>query len=572
MNSRKRQIEDDAAFAAKLAASETAEIVVSEEQYAFCCSYCRCSDKDIGVYWDRKFNCGNSGNGRLWHRGCCHRFLRADCDSLSPMQIAIQKGINSLGKSEKPIQIKVSDLQRKFMTAKRNETLFLNQQFDAAPDSRVYSDTVYSNHVRKFHARVKNPKLHLEKLTVLDLFSGIGSGTVVLKKLGIPLKTIVHVDHDPVADYVNKFNHKKSAIGIQVMEPDDGVEHFYFEKYEYVNENIQELIQQYGPFDLLLAGPPCQNFSLVNAFRVKDVSSDYLSDVGNLISKIDEIQKTNNPSQSDLLFVVENVTFESDKEIEVSKRFRNLVPIKFEAADFGPCKRYRLYYTNIAVRSGEEIIQVAKEQSACPLLEDNFKMAETICKKKGIVIIPKTNTFMASKARIDDDRMMKVRKVGKKYEVGTYSVCERERMLGLPVGYVGKAVKALFNDLRDNAFKVPETSLGAHWRTTLRSQLHHFRKKSKFRMKKHKLHPFFQIMISSPIENFNEEPPFENENGKKPIFFDEEEYCKHLLGNGWSIPVVQHILEPLKEIILDGKAIVYEGFQYNFPWAPYNCL
>ena len=33
------------------------------------------------------------------------------------------------------------------------------------------------------------------------MFAGIGSGIVALKRLGIPMKRIIHVEHDPVANH-----------------------------------------------------------------------------------------------------------------------------------------------------------------------------------------------------------------------------------------------------------------------------------------------------------------------------------------------------------------------------------
>jgi site-specific DNA-cytosine methylase len=34
-----------------------------------------------------------------------------------------------------------------------------------------------------------------------DMFAGIGSGIVALKRLGIQMQTIIHVEHDPVANH-----------------------------------------------------------------------------------------------------------------------------------------------------------------------------------------------------------------------------------------------------------------------------------------------------------------------------------------------------------------------------------
>ena len=72
----------------------------------------------------------------------------------------------------------------------------------------------------------------------------------------------------------------------------------------------------------------------------------------------------------------------------------------------------------------------------------------------------KANAFLASSSRIDDRRMM-----GKyqsnasgKYTVKSYSISERERMMGLPVGYVSDAVNHIFKELEQKAFLQPETN------------------------------------------------------------------------------------------------------------------
>ena len=70
-------------------------------------------------------------------------------------------------------------------------------------------------------------------------------------------------------------------------------------------------------------------------------------------------------------------------------------------------------------------------------MEDDWLMpAEAIQQK-----IPlKANTFMASKSRLDDKpRMLKVRKENGQFVESTFSVYEREIMLGLPKRYVEDA-------------------------------------------------------------------------------------------------------------------------------------
>lgn len=54
-----------------------------------------------------------------------------------------------------------------------------------------------------------------------------------------------------------------------------------------------------------------------------------------------------------------------------------------------------------------------------------------------------------------------------------------------------------------------------------------------------------------------------NKNGDSLYYLNCEQYCKRLLGNGFSIPVVEHLLRPLKELFLT-KA--YKDTSYKFIW------
>jgi len=179
----------------------------------------------------------------------------------------------------------------------------------------------------------------------------------------------------------------------------------------------------------------------------------------------------------------------------------------------------------------------------------------------------KANTFMASTSRIDDDRMIKVKeeetKEGKEksYSVHTYSVGEREIMTGLPTGYAQKAMKDLFDRLSIGGFQKPETTVGMRFRQKecLDPELWHFAEQCKFKVKQKLDFPYFQIEVSDPLEG-----------RAKLSYYDEEGYCKHLIGNGWSIPVVEHLLQPLRDIFESESFFqTYEGYDYDFPWEPY---
>ena len=68
---------------------------------------------------------------------------------------------------------------------------------------------------------------------------------------------------------------------------------------------------------------------------------------------------------------------------------------------------------------------------------------------------------MASRTRIDDERMTKLKPTEDGgFLKSTYSVKEREIMMGLPQGYVSKAMKELFREIALNGFLRPESNLG----------------------------------------------------------------------------------------------------------------
>jgi hypothetical protein len=71
-----------------------------------------------------------------------------------------------------------------------------------------YSNTQNVEASKRF-LQLKKERSNRQKraAVVLDIFSGIGSGTVVLKNLGIALDAVISVEHDPVAQLVNMVNH-----------------------------------------------------------------------------------------------------------------------------------------------------------------------------------------------------------------------------------------------------------------------------------------------------------------------------------------------------------------------------
>lgn len=166
----------------------------------------------------------------------------------------------------------------------------------------------------------------------------------------LPIALVIHVEHDPFAVAVCKFNHKN-----------DNIEHIYVESFEDIYGKADEVdhdllasfIEKHGPIDLVLSAAPCQNYSGLNARR--DQSSDnaqYLLKVGRLIHELDDFQMSSMGVKDNVLFLSENVVFKHHDEVDTS--YANvegeaLTPICVDAKDFGPCKRKRFYWVNVSL-------------------------------------------------------------------------------------------------------------------------------------------------------------------------------------------------------------------------------
>eukprot|EP00984_Skeletonema_dohrnii_P012278 scaffold4963_cov115-Skeletonema_dohrnii-CCMP3373.AAC.8 len=531
------------------------EVVQDDGRLAFCCQNCTCNNSETTV---NLYSCVNSGspdigNIRLFHKGCCHN-EKGDVNTFkTPMRVNMEKGI--VGKREHVQECSLTTIKKKHQNAMREETRVANEEFMAAEDSKIYASPVYADHCKTFQKRKGTQE---SPLRVLELFSGIGSGTLALKKLRIPLDTIVHCDHDPIANEVCRFNHQRDGIKHVYI---DTFEEIYGERSEPDEDKVAKLVDDHGPFDLVLAGAPCSNYSGLNA--TKDAScanAQYLPNVGKLIAKLNSIQKKNGMEHG-VLFLSENVVFKDFDDI--SQCYGKLEPIRLDAKDFSPCKRSRFYWCNIPVDT-EKYTNVASQVSVDydGILDPGSGLLERLVYDCDEHFTVKANTFLASLSKIDDDRMLKCSTgdCGRtNIKLEHYSVGERERMMGFPPGYVSRPLQNLFNEITTCAILQPETSAdGKTYRDFMDKRFWHLRKKLKLQHYPKALEPYFEIGIATPIEN-----------KQKLAFFTEEQYSKHLIGMGFSICVVEALLEGLVDLFAKDLLRTYEGCDYSFPWEPY---
>ena len=385
-------------------------------------------------------------------------------------------------------------------------------------------------------------------IVILDVFSGIGSGIVALKRLGVDIKSVIFCDHDKVANYVSMHNHK-----------DEDIEYVYeYNTFEKLQSNVDEILEKHGPINLVLGGPPCQDFTAINGYRkgVEGASGVHLVEFSEFIM---QIKKNKLQGDTHLFFLGENVLLDKNSRFKTQDLFGGVPHVRFDASDFSPCKRNRIYWTNLPVdflNSDDENVQIQME--SVPILEGGYQMVGKFCKEISSQVPVKANTFLASESRLDDmPRMLIVKEEGNdKYMAASYSMKDRENMMGFPKGYVSDPVLNLFSSLEENAFR-PEFKHGESWLGKVDKALQEFQCCNfKFCKPREGSDDLFELQIGEP-----------NIHRQKQPFFGCEDYAKHLIGNAWSIPVIEHLLKPLREICTQKR---YMNFDYKYQWQPYD--
>ncbi len=278
---------------------------------------------------------------------------------------------------------------------------------------------------------------------------------VCLKKLGIDIGTVVVVEHDPVATAVFRYNHDTSYCPAGPTD-DDGIKYVTeYYSYEELEANIEAIVRKFGPFDIVVAGPPCQDYSKVNAFAkgAEGSHGKYLVRLAELIKEVNRLNKRHH-GFDEFFFLVENVPGSE----HATNQF-GVAEFKFDAALFGPCKRERVFYTNISPGSIPEEEHPAGGTTCLDPKQPPYWMTASMFAKG---IDPKVFTLLGSKSRVWDGTMMKWRvldayknattggedRPASHGECAFFSTADRERLMGLPLGYVGKPVKDLFDNLQ----------------------------------------------------------------------------------------------------------------------------
>jgi hypothetical protein len=167
----------------------------------------------------------------------------------------------------------------------------------------------------------------------------------------------------------------------------------------------------------------------------KGEQGSYMLQFGALIKRIQQHQ-----GNHDVFFLAENVVLDNDGNApleegmlkQVKNAFGTGWSLTLDSMCFSPVYRKRTYLFNFPVSAKDT--DYFNETNPVYCLQDGYQHVVHITRPHTFV---KANCFMASKSKIDDDRMIVVEKVKKKFlKQRTINTPEREDMMGYPKGYV----------------------------------------------------------------------------------------------------------------------------------------
>jgi site-specific DNA-cytosine methylase len=197
-------------------------------------------------------------------------------------------------------------------------------------------------------------------MIVLSLFDGMSCGRIALERAGIKVTKYFASEIDKNAIKVSKANWNDIVhIGdVTKVSYKDGV--LYTANGEYC----------VGKVDLLIAGSPCQGFSMAGKqLAFDDPRSKLYFEFERILSEV----RKNNPQ---VKFLLENVRMKEDHKNAISFRL-GVLPIAINSNLVSAQNRYRLYWTNI-----DGVVQPANKNINLKDVLDGWKDSWKIYTKK----------------------------------------------------------------------------------------------------------------------------------------------------------------------------------------------
>uniref|UniRef100_A0A671VLU0 DNA (cytosine-5-)-methyltransferase n=1 Tax=Sparus aurata TaxID=8175 RepID=A0A671VLU0_SPAAU len=196
------------------------------------------------------------------------------------------------------------------------------------PDWRVKVQDLFVNNSEPHRVYPSIPADQRRPLKVLSLFDGIATGYLVLKDLGFKIERYI----------ASEICDDSIAVGMIKHEG----------KIEYVNDVrtiTRKHLAEWGPFDLLIGGSPCNDLSMVNPLR-----KGLFEGTGRLFFEFYRILTMLKPKEGDdrpFFWLFENVVFMSAHDKSDICRFLECNPILIDAVKVSPAHRARYFWGNL---------------------------------------------------------------------------------------------------------------------------------------------------------------------------------------------------------------------------------
>ncbi|XP_019720741.1 DNA (cytosine-5)-methyltransferase 3B-like isoform X2 [Hippocampus comes] len=200
------------------------------------------------------------------------------------------------------------------------------------PDWSVRVQDLFANNsAMEFEPHRVYPAISADRrkpLKVLSLFDGIATGYLVLKDLGLKVERYI----------ASEICEDSIAVGM--------IKHVG--KIEYVKDVrtiTRKHLAEWGPFDLLIGGSPCNDLSMVNPLR-----KGLFEGTGRLFFEFYRILTLLKPKEGDdrpFFWLFENVVFMSTRDKTDICRFLECNPIIIDAVTVSPAHRARYFWGNL---------------------------------------------------------------------------------------------------------------------------------------------------------------------------------------------------------------------------------
>uniref|UniRef100_A0AAY4DP42 DNA (cytosine-5-)-methyltransferase n=1 Tax=Denticeps clupeoides TaxID=299321 RepID=A0AAY4DP42_9TELE len=284
-----------------------------------------------------------------------------------------------------------------------------------------------NNSAREFEPHRVYPSIpaNLRKpIRVLSLFDGIATGYLVLKELGFKVETYVasEIDEDSVA--VSMVNHEGKIVHV-----DD------------VKSITKAHINEWGPFDLLIGGSPCNDLSIVNPAR-----KGLFEGTGRLFFDYYRLLNMLKPKEDDprpFFWLFENVVFMANRDKADICRFLECNPVVIDAVKVSPANRARYFWGNLPGMNRPIIASQSDKLS----LQECLEIGRTAKFIKVRTITTRSNSLKQGA----NDEMFPVTMNGKDDNLW---VTELEKIFGFPKHYT---------DVRNMSRQHRQKVLGKSW-------------------------------------------------------------------------------------------------------------